>query len=269
MIDKTSKQNLVDPITNNTSMAELDMTTPFALAACQPVIHKFCSNKVVQERMTWFGSHYKRQSQFAIENKYTGILTPKCGKEQADGLFTELFNVLKNKPLDITSVAPSFNCTTWLVGYAADYQFAGLLPNSAGMFKLMWKGSEDLYAFSLSQIEPLIMHMFDVPQEEITVDIIKEKLTNATEEVLAQLVDSGLQPYHIKLGEGMMCFVPVGWFVLEHTSGGASIFGMRKSVFFKDGQGSSHKEYCLAKKMLATAKHSVAKMEEVIAIFEK
>jgi hypothetical protein len=165
--------------------------------------------------------------------------------------------------MNVATVSVHFNTTSWLFGYGQSWNWSGLSPNSAAVFRLLAMGTVDTWAINPCTFIEACKKM---NHSIIDLETFKNMVTGLTADVAKQLIENGAQMYYHKLAAEELCYIPCGWFVVERAVADCAVmYGMRKSVFFDTP--SAKLSYQSAKFLLDGSGQSTGKMDELLKVF--
>ena len=118
----------------------------------------------------------------------------KSGKAETEAFFTAFLDGIQSTILDMGTISPTFNSTSWRFGYAADYQNISFNPSSASAFKCLFAGKVELLAMPISSLKKALTDM-SPPVEFENAEDVGAYISQANPETMKELMGRGLSIY--------------------------------------------------------------------------
>ena len=234
---------------------------PFAISG-NSMVREFMADKTVTAVTAAYGARYSKQEVTKKDGRHTQPFAPGQGKEQCESLFASIMSLHKEKIIDISKVANSFNGTTWMFGYMKASDSTGLTPNCAGCFKMLVFGTVTAYAIDTTS---LLKHLPTLKAAARNTAELYDIVNAFTAEQVQQLKELGVPVYKCHMDKEIVLWIPAGWVLIEKTGDSALTYGFRKSMFI--ATSALRSKYEAAKLLLKASGNSTEKMDEVAACF--
>ena len=241
--------------------ADTNFDVPFVITE-NSLVREFMADKTVTLVTSSYGARYVKQEVTKKEGKHSQPFAAGQGKEQSEALFASIMSLHKDKIVDISKVASSFNNTTWLFGCMKGWESCGLTPNCAGCFKMLVFGTVTAYVIDT---ELLLKHLPTLKMAGRNTAELYKIVQAFTAEQVQQLKDLGVPVYKCHMEKEMILWVPAGWLLLEKTGDSALTYGIRKSMFITTS--SLRPKYEAAKLLLQASGNVTDVMSQVAGCF--
>ena len=168
----------------------------------------------------------------------------KLGADQSQ----ELINHMKIKEVmaDISAVAGGhvFLTTVWIFAVGPSVRQAAVLPNMAGMFKVMYDGEIDYFLIEIASMKRIML--IGGAEEGHQLAALVSTLENATGTHLLALMEAGLVVKYAKHVQNSALYVPMGWIAIEAASATKRLhYGIRMSVMTNTAKACRDYEMCI------------------------
>ena len=176
-----------------------------------------------------FGGRYHQDKVVKKDLRGQMPVLSKEGKEESESLFENFMHDMR------LPISPIRDCKAlknachvlWIWGNVQQSTHVGLTRNCLPQLRSLSEGQLSVVLVEMRTF----LHAIDyrregTPQE----DQLKEYFMSQSMEQLKVLVEKGARLYHFVMEPASIMYVPVGYCVIEHTSGGPVVYGLRKTI---------------------------------------
>jgi hypothetical protein len=239
--------------------AEANMDKPWMIKGSD-VVKTWREMPSIILKLSEYGGSYKKigAANMKEDGRTQSLMSAQNGKEETDAVLAKIVPLGCQVDISGMQSGSNFMQSTWMFGYSPDMCGCWPTPNSASMLKLLAHGQVQVLAFSLVGLP----EFFKLDSMD---DICKALIKAKVDEVDGLV---GSSPGYFGVMEaGDALHVPAGWVVCERCTGGALIYGVRKS--WVPDSLEAKQLYKTIIDILRKSNRNPSKLEEVVAIMEK
>jgi hypothetical protein len=221
-------------------------------------IQIWLDDPVVQTVMGSYAAKYKKEPDFNTQLKTTQPFKAKQGMEQTEKMFGTVLASVSSQVVDLSTIAATWNTTSWMFGCMPSKEVVAATPNSCGMLRLIMWGDIDSFMVKSSFVDTLSGN-----STTGMTDTCKQ-MKNLSDADVKALKAKNVPIYQISQTKGTVLYMPMGWILLDRHGVSPLIYGCRKSLMIKGSMTSeSTMNYTFNKQLLARDKKSVDRMEAI------